>query len=574
MGAGARRVPFGSAAAIALLVGVAACPPRVATETIVDLHAEAGLLAAARTLRVHVQNDEGTAVLDRDVAVSATADPLARVPLVPKGGDPTRRFALHATLLDGSGAALADLRANAGYRDSELLELNLSFEDACRGRPDCGDGRTCQFGECVGSCFDPGPAGNTTVQAATCGECERCGSTCQAIEGLSCGCPGETCASGTCVPKVRVLNVDAGEFHTCAGLEDGTVRCWGSTTFEDGKTKGRLGTGPGGADSTTPVVAQGATCGRGLTSSSDFTCCIDPSARFCWGVNDVGELGGAIGPVAQVPHAFQDPFLLESIASGFRHACGVTGEGQLWCWGFNGSGNLGLGTSTPDEPPTETGTGYTQVAAGGDHTCAVTLDGQMKCWGLNDSGEVGVPGGKTMPLPARSGCEAASSGQACFHDWKAVGAGAFHTCGIRESGDLYCWGGNQNGQVGIGPPTSSFQQVEPKRIAPSGSAGAKWVDVDGGHSHTCALTTAGTLYCWGLNEDRQLGIPGADLIDTPTAVPVDAPDGWRSLGLGLYHSCAIRADRALYCWGRNSDGQVGVGVATPAPISRPTRVCF
>jgi len=101
-----------------------------------------------------------------------------------------------------------------------------------------------------------------------------------------------------------------------------------------------------------------------------------------------------------------------------------------------------------------------------------------------------------------------------------------------------------------------------------------WVQVDGGRSYSCGLTTEGALYCWGLNEDRQLGIPEQDLVVAPTKVQVEAPDGFRSLGLGQYHGCAIRADRTLWCWGRNSDGQVGIGRKTALPVTRPTRVCF
>jgi alpha-tubulin suppressor-like RCC1 family protein len=98
--------------------------------------------------------------------------------------------------------------------------------------------------------------------------------------------------------------------------------------------------------------------------------------------------------------------------------------------------------------------------------------------------------------------------------------------------------------------------------------------VAGGMSSTCALDEAGALFCWGLNEDRQLGIADIDFVGVPTRVDVDAPGGWRELGLGEHHACAIRADRTLWCWGRNRDGQIGIGSATEAPVAQPTRVCF
>jgi alpha-tubulin suppressor-like RCC1 family protein len=138
------------------------------------------------------------------------------------------------------------------------------------------------------------------------------------------------------------------------------------------------------------------------------------------------------------------------------------------------------------------------------------------------------------------------------------------------SGEMYCWGGNQNGQLGIGPPTSSFQESEPQRVMSE----EQWADVDGGRSYTCALNREGALFCWGLNEDRQLGIDTADFISTPTRVPVDDSSGFRSLGVGQYHACAVREDRTVWCWGRNTDGQVGIGRATEQPVSVPTRVCL
>ena len=563
--------PSSVATHIAAVIYALGCTSHPATEVVVTFRAEPETLARARTLRLEVDGDSGDQVLARDAAVDPAAAELGRVPLVPKSKDATRRFAVHASLLDDAGDVFSELRARAGYRDRELLELDLVFEDGCQDRLDCGEGRTCQGGRCVGACFAAGPASDAAEERALCGECERCGSSCSMVDGLSCGCPGETCSSGSCAPMVRVLQVDAGETHTCAALDDGTVRCFGSSNFGAMLGSGRLGNGPDGADSATPVVAPRAACGRAITLSGNHTCCIDPPGRRCWGENFQGELGGDVGTVVPAPHAFDDSFALESIASGFRHTCGLTSEGTLWCWGYNGQGNLGLGTTTESEiVPVRVGTGYAQVAAGGDHTCSLTTNGRVFCSGLNDSTELGVPGKTVIATPVRSGCEASNSGDACFDDYVAVGAGAFHTCAIRKSGDLYCWGGNLNGQIGIGPPTTSYQEPEPRRVLSDES----WVEVDGGRSYTCGLTKAGALYCWGLNEDRQLGIPEQDLVSSPAKVDVDAPDGFRSIGLGMYHACAIRADRTLWCWGRNTDGQIGIGKKTTLPVTRPTRVCF
>jgi alpha-tubulin suppressor-like RCC1 family protein len=271
------------------------------------------------------------------------------------------------------------------------------------------------------------------------------------------------------------------------------------------------------------------------------------------------------------PHEFSDPFSLDSVVSGFRHTCGLSPANELWCWGYNERGNLGIGSFAKNvKVPTLVGSGYTRVVAGGDHTCAIDQAGKLLCWGFNASRELGVPTDSDSATALRPGCEPQNAGDACFDDYRAVGVGSFHTCGIRQSGEMRCFGGNLNGQLGIGPPTSSYQESEPRLVLGS----EKWGDVSGGRSYTCGLTVAGALYCWGLNEDRQLGIPDVDFVNVPTAVPVDAPGGWRFLAGGQYHSCAIRADRTLWCWGRNSDGQVGIGTKTENPVARPTRVCF
>ena len=558
---------------VATLTAAAAlgCEPTPATEVMVELHAEPGVIARATTLGVRVLGGEQQVVLERDKTVSPTTDPLARIPLVPRGDDPTRRYTLTAELRDVAGSVLARLEARAGYRDSEFRVLELWFEDACSGKLDCEPGRTCHAGRCLGSCFEPREASASGRSLPTCGECQRCDGECSAADAIPCGCPGEMCAAGACEPAQRVLHAGAGARHTCAVLEDRNVYCWGSTSFEGNLAgqKGRLGTGAAGQDSAVPVLVAGALGRKGIALSGNLTCAIDEQ-RYCWGLNFRGELGGAPDTVVATPFAVTDPFDLELISSGFRHVCGVSVMSELWCWGYNERGNLGLGNLIDSPSPTRARTGVADASAKGDHTCAVDGSGELYCWGANDSGEIGVPGADTIDAPVRPGCEAQNAQGACFSDWEKVGLGAFHSCAIRSSGELWCWGGNLNGQVGIGPPTSTFQVREPVRV----DTDVRFSDVAGGTSFTCGLDEAGALFCWGLNEDRQLGVADADFVGFPTRVDVEAPGGWRELALGEQHACAIRADRTLWCWGRNSDGQIGIGTVTEAPVPQPTRVCF
>ncbi len=549
-----------------------ACEPRPVTQVIVEVYLEPGLQAEARSLSVRIENESGDLVLDRNKALGGTDVRVARIPIVPRADDPTRRYVVRAALEDASGVALAELEARSGFVEEQLRVLSLTFHDACRDKLDCGDGRTCHHGECRGSCFTPHRADESRASTPNCRECETCARQCQAANSLPCGCPGETCSAGSCTPAVRVVHVSAAGVHTCAVLEGGEVRCWGKTLFGGNlpNTAGRLGTGPDGVDSPVPVFVDAKGRG-GVSASGSSTCTIDLDSRYCWGLNFKGELGGSIGSVVDEPHRFTDAFSLDSLDAGFRHSCGLTPARDLWCWGYNARGNLGLGhVDDPVMAPALVGSGYANVAAGGDHTCAVDVSGSLFCWGYNDSGEVGVPGDDVVTSPVKPGCEPQSGSGICFQDYQSVSAGAFHSCALRAGGELYCWGGNQNGQVGIGPPTDNFQVREPTRV----NGDRRYGDVRGGRQFTCALDTESALYCWGMNEDGQLGIPGVDFVGEPTAVPVEAPGGWRRMGLGEYHTCAIRQDRTLWCWGRNSDGQVGIGTATELPVERPRRVCF
>lgn len=538
-----------------------ACEPKPATEVIVELHAEPTLLSKATDLRVQVQTDDGKLVLDRVTAVDATQPKLARVPLIPKDEDATRRFRLTATLRDSTQAALSDVEVRGGYVEGELRELEVWLYDACEGKQ-CGPGRTCFQGTCLGSCFDvetKGPA------KPTCGECQTCGDSCQNADGISCGCPGEVCGAGTCAPNQRFDHVSAGEVHTCASVEDGTTYCWGANAGV-----GLLGQGANAPDSASPIAVPGVSSRRGIATGVRYTCTITFGARKCWGENWEGQFGTDVGGIVPDPVSFDDPFDIESIVNGYRHTCGLTISNELYCWGYNEFGNLGLGNVQKSiKTPMLVPGSYVQVAANGDHTCGVAPGGDLYCWGRNSTTELGAPLGDPVPSPIEPGCESGNAPGVCFHDYRTVGAGYYHTCAIRESGEMVCFGGNKNGQLGIGTPNQAAEESDPQAVV----SPEKWSDVSGGQSFTCALNDAGALFCWGRNEDRELGIPDVDFLPVPTRVPVDAPAGFRSVSAGARHACAIREDRTLWCWGKNSEGQIGVGAKTPLPVDHPTRIC-
>ena len=304
--------------------------------------------------------------------------------------------------------------------------------------------------------------------------------------------------AGTCVPCVAELV--AGARHTCARTQAGEVYCWG--------------------DSNTGQVGDGSD-GRVLAPAKLTT----------------DTLGSALGPA-------------RSIAAGTEHTCAVFGDGGLYCWGDNDAGELGNPSMTTAQrrpssvldAASASATG-TLVAAGLSHSCAVDAGGNMSCWGENSANQLGV---SHTTLPSTSAPRLALDAVAR----PVVGADAYHSCALRRDDSLWCWGGNDDGQVGNG----SAQNVsQPVAVLPPGTTRSASI----ANETSCAITITGEPQCWGANADGQLG-DGTTLPRSQPA-PVVALADLRAISVGGAHVCAIRRDHTLWCWGRGTDGQLGPG---------------
>ena len=191
---------------------------------------------------------------------------------------------------------------------------------------------------------------------------------------------------------------------------------------------------------------------------------------------------------------------------------------------------------------------FREVSAGATHTCGVTTADDLYCWGANEEGQLGT-GGTQPSILTPSRVDIAGSLQ-------TVSAGGSHSCATTTSREAYCWGSNASGQ--LGSPESGMRSPSPTLV----SGGLEFVTIAAGASHTCAATPNRKGYCWGANDFGQIGNAEIDL------AAENAPDSIRTylnffeISPGLHHTCANSDDHG-FCWGANEFGQVGNGSTLP-----------
>ncbi|NEZ03086.1 hypothetical protein G4Y73_02850 [Wenzhouxiangella sp. XN201] len=297
----------------------------------------------------------------------------------------------------------------------------------------------------------------------------------------------------------------------------------------------------------------------------EFSTPVQPDSRvhaYVWGDNSRGQLGlGYEGGQAALPTQEISASAWADMDAGRYHSCGIKVDNTLWCWGLNRSGQLGVGDTDNRSSPEQVGsdTGWMVVSAGRGNTCGIRA-GELYCWGWDRSGVLGqgtLNEGSSVPL--RVGLAS---------DWVDVVAsvGGGHVCGIRGGGRLYCWGANNDGQLGIG----SFDQ----RSIPT-QVGGSWIQVALGLRHSCGIETfaepdrGGRLFCWGDNGLNQFGSEAGEGSSTPVDVSahysVPGSD-WALLSAGYNNTCAVTSRGTLYCWGNlrqvlGEDAWYGTGCA-------------
>jgi alpha-tubulin suppressor-like RCC1 family protein len=369
------------------------------------------------------------------------------------------------------------------------------------------------------------------------------------------------------------LTVSAGYGHTCGVTASGDAYCWGANNY------GKLGDGSDPLEvQFSPRLVLGGLSFAEVSAGGHHTCGITTAgAAYCWGYDEARTRPAPV-PVG-------GGVVFESVSTGGYHTCGVTAAGEAYCWGPNGAGELGDGTTIARSSPVLVAGGLTFASVGGgnEYTCGLTRAGAAYCWGANHAGQLGdgtrtdhltpapVAGGisfQSLGVSALSACGATAAGatycwgwntegqlgtgttaghESCVHvapcsavpvpmvggvSFARLGGGVTnsHSCGVTAAGAAYCWGWNVVGQLGDGTASGNEVCYPGGRDFPSSPCSTVPVPVAGGLSfdavsagafHSCGVTPAGAVYCWGWNEVGQLGTRTGAQHLTPVLVSIE-----------------------------------------------------
>jgi alpha-tubulin suppressor-like RCC1 family protein len=373
-------------------------------------------------------------------------------------------------------------------------------------------------------------------------------------------------------PPVTTAIATGGNF-TCALTADGKLYCWGSNNH------GEIG------DSTfaTTLVPSAALTNQTFVAiyTGYFTACaLDHSgSAWCWG-DDPSQPGVPVSYLYS-PQRVQAPAAFGSLTLGRKFVCGLDGGGNAWCWGENGRGQLGVGDTATHASPTRVkgGLHFASLQAGFFSTCGLTAAGAAYCWGDNFFGELGTGDTLTVSQPKPV---------AGSHIFTSLSGGAVHQCGVAVGGSAFCWGTNASGQLGDG---TGAPHLVPTPVA----GGLKFTLLRSHRANsifasTCGVTTGGDVYCWGWNSEGQLGVDPALTTDPCISIqppgtnnipgeltfqcsfhPVKVAGLSSAVGIdaGQAHNCVLTAGAQLFCWGQNTGGELGdgTGVNHTQPVS-------
>lgn len=459
---------------------------------------------------------------------------------------------------DGSDMGSNDCMTVAGHESGTLsCDGDCTFNIA--GCYTCGDNTREAVEACDGEDF-----GGKTCESETGHDHGEliCGAYCLAIDTSLC----HTCGNGTLETGEECDGEELGD-ATCAdqGFTGGTLGCNNEDCTFD--VSGCYMCGDNVCNWENGEDANGCAldCGwMDLSTGKEHTCGIRMDGTvWCWGNNGNGQLGDGTTDNSSRPVLVSS---LEDVDGvdvdvGSEHSCVLVSNGEIRCWGKGANGRLGLGDTddryTPETVLNPSGFDYLSVSAGKEHTCAVLEDHSVQCWGRNNRLQLGTGDGEERNVPT------AIDAPDGMENISMVSAGGEHTCALDVSGVVWCWGRDDKGQLGTAG--SGDSNVPLQVSTESGMTGT--VDfVSAGGKHTCAVDLSDTLWCWGDKGDGRLG----DNLDTdqsePSMVVNDLLLSVSFVSAGATYTCALDTEDKSFCWGKNDAGQLGTNNNTGSTV--------
>ncbi len=309
--------------------------------------------------------------------------------------------------------------------------------------------------------------------------------------------------------------------NTCAVRSDSTLFCWGgmesSSIFED----------------SSKMIAYGKGWKSVFTGENDICATKDDDSLYCFGEHTNGKFfnGG--------PELIYDPMKIssdkwKSLSSGYGFKCGIREDGHLFCWGRNDFGQIGNGKlGNRNKPAQISQDKWNDISSGTIYTCGIS-EKKLYCWGYN-WGQLGDGTKISRQEPVKI----------TDKDWKSVSASSSKTCAIDKNDKLFCWGDDYSFYASSDADEQTIV-TEPQLVDEE-----NWLQISTGGDHTCGIKADNHIYCWGMNNEGQLGYENTDLTNQGTVIPHKLDENeWNSVNTGnFYSTCGLNKDNLLFCWG-------------------------
>jgi len=350
--------------------------------------------------------------------------------------------------------------------------------------------------------------------------------------------------------------IAAGTYNSCAILENQSMVCWGDNEY------GQLGDGTTDGSAVPIYVNVAANETPVEVTVGQVTACalMESGNIYCWGSGYYGKMGNGEPWSDDYVNTEMRQVLLpegqggQTVSISGGHICTILDNGDVYCWGRGNQGQLGYGgTSNRNIPAKVNLPGQRSaiaISTGTYMTCAITTDGMGYCWGENDEGQLGngtTNSRRTTPVEVLfpSGYTPVS-----------ISAGDDFSCALMDNRKVMCWGENNDGRLGQGP-LATDDETTPVWVIMGDSETAHFLDI--GTKSACMILDSGETKCWGTNEEGQIGQGDTDLDFYPTPTEVNGNHDFVALSINSDTICAITSDAEGYCWGDNEAGQIGRG---------------